>query len=443
MTQHRPHTHSTISAAHAFGMVLIALACGCANDPATTGLSGERVAAVAQTAHETPTAAQAPSAGTRAAGLRERLRQLHESGSRALTEGRHETADAAFRLILQLDPGDPTAAFNLGRIAASRGRRDEAVQWLDRSLRSGIIGFDRVRSCFATLSGFGPFEILLERQDQYADALGARRLAALRKDEHLGPGYSYRVDRRHRLIVATNHDHDRLDDVVYRLGVFADALWQLMFDHRPAGYITVVLPRPADFRQLVPDPTIGGYYHPSGQLLLAQDTGYALFHEFTHALHFADLDARGVKQNIWFLEALATCFEDPDLRDGFAVPLPNHRRELARELGRRGALRPWSELFSLDATHWMIDARANYAQARSIAVWLHGQNRLAAFHRAYCRSAAQDPSGLTALQQTCGRPVAEQEIEWRAWLRALPPFREVRPDSDPDAGTSPDDRPPR
>ena len=50
-----------------------------------------------------------------------------------------------------------------------------------------------------------------------------------------------------------------------------------------------------------------------------------MIHEFTHALHWADQEARGQNHPIWIAEGFATLAETSEIENGHLVPLPNPR----------------------------------------------------------------------------------------------------------------------
>ena len=369
-------------------------------------------------------------------------RELRHRGDQAMSSGQFDTADASYRLALQLDSRQTHAAVGLGRINAQRGQLQDAVSWLRRAVEGGMIEFDRLGRdpLLSPLQGFGPFNALLAEREVWLERMAARRVDALKSQ--LGEQYRCHVDRQHRLIIATGQNDDFLQGVIRKLSQYAAAQWTHMFRYRPEAWITVVLPTRADFRRFVPDPRIGGFYHPGRRLLVAQDVGYPLMHEFTHALHFADLDARQVEQNIWFLEGVATLFEnatisatdatdpegpgdpvvpdDADLPPG-PRPLTNSRMAMAQYLLSRDELVPWSGFLAMDAAAYMARAPEHYAQSRAMVMWMWEQGKLREFHERYCATATTDPTGAAALEQVFpGEPQDLLEARWLAWLAALP-----------------------
>jgi hypothetical protein len=53
-------------------------------------------------------------------------------------------------------------------------------------------------------------------------------------------------------------------------------------------------------------------------------------HEFTHALHFADMEALGQTHPIWEREGLGSLYEEPEPREDGLFGLVNWRLPLSR-----------------------------------------------------------------------------------------------------------------
>lgn len=364
-----------------------------------------------------------PATASTSADLATQLQALNDAGTKALEAGRLSEAAARFAILLQLDPENALALYKMARVAARQGRRADAVNYLTHAIDAGFIDFDRMRydSDLSSLRNFGPYEALMAKGDLYLREQAERRVAALR--DQLGPEYLYRVDFEHRMIFATHRGQDVLDSVTAMLAEYAEAQWDALFDNRFEGFLTVVIPHEDFFRSIVPDTRIGGFYHPERRLLLTMDIGYTLTHEFTHALHFDDLNRRQVAHRIWFLEGLATCFENSNVIAGEVIALPNERQFLAQHLLITGQLDPWAKLLRMDQTEFMERAPERYAQVRYIVFWLWQQGQLRAFYDKYCQTSRIDRSGVRALEETLQRPLDELEAEWRQWLAELPPFQ--------------------
>jgi hypothetical protein len=94
-------------------------------------------------------------------------------------------------------------------------------------------------------------------------------------------------------------------------------------------------------------------------------------------------------------------------------------------LARSGNLMPWDRLFKMDHKTF-VQGRplANYAQARSIFLYLSEQGKLKAWYAALIQTFPEDPTGGRAFEVVFDKPVKQVETDFRTWLRALPEVAE-------------------
>jgi hypothetical protein len=146
-----------------------------------------------------------------------------------------------------------------------------------------------------------------------------------------------------------------------------------------------------------------------------------LAHELTHALAHADFPAMPE----WFDEGLASLHEECEFsHDGLhLLGNQNWRHQVALDALHRGALRLLQDLTS---KRFGLPARAHmdYAQVRSLCLYLQERNLLGIFYRTCKLNSAVDPTGLRSLCSVAGA-VDPQTLDdaFRAWLIA----HEVRP----------------
>ena len=111
--------------------------------------------------------------------------------------------------------------------------------------------------------------------------------------------------------------------------------------NKPDQYISVVVPSHRDYMKMVPIPGVEGYYNHEQRTLIANGLGFVTTHEFTHAMHYADLDPLGQDHPIWLVEGLATMFEAAEwkkLPDG-TEPLVIHDNSRTADLQKAGRTR--------------------------------------------------------------------------------------------------------
>ena len=148
--------------------------------------------------------------------------------------------------------------------------------------------------------------------------------------------------------------------------------------------------------------------------------GMTLRHEFTHALHFGDLDARGQGHPIWLVEGLATCFEESTLIEGVPSPLPNGRLNVVRVALATGKYLSWEELFKYSHQRYMQNASVCYAESRYIVYYFWQLGKLREFYDTFCETFEKDKSGKLAVEQVFGKTLAEVEQDFRGWISEAP-----------------------
>ena len=149
-------------------------------------------------------------------------------------------------------------------------------------------------------------ELLKSRDDIQAASTAKRFADALQKQ--LGEDCTCQIDDANRLIFALSRiDAQTLADIKSYLRVYAIAMSKDMFTHSPEQYVAIVVPKDGVIKQAsVPR----GFYNSAEHMLLARTIGSVLTHEFTHALHAADMEAMGQQHPIWIIEGLATVYEN-------------------------------------------------------------------------------------------------------------------------------------
>ncbi len=351
-----------------------------------------------------------------------RIDSLSRQGQADFAAGRLRDALRHFREVLALEPERAQTWVQVGAVHVQRDEKSKAVEALEQAAEVGMLDFEFLQSLeeFEPLRGYAPYEAFLERRDHFAEVFAARRLDALR--ERLGEAYTYRLDPEMRLIVATDRSDWVVDAITENLALTAEALWQELFAHRPEDFLSVLVPSRADFERFLQfsvSSDIGGVYMPQRRLLVARRPDYMLRHEYIHFLHFADLEHYANRQNIWFLEGLATLFENSaySTEERAVVPVPNSRQNLLLRLEARDQLASWREMMAMEPDRFMKSAAEHYAHARYICWWLWEQELLRPFHEAYAENVEQDPSGVQALEQVLGMSVEQAEKEWREWVR--------------------------
>ncbi len=258
-------------------------------------------------------------------------------------------------------------------------------------------------------------------------AAEAQALARVHKQK-LGPAYETAVDVRHHLVYVSALDAGTFRQVRGTLARYADAQRGLLFPEPPPWNVVVVLPTLSDYRRPGPPEHAGGYYQPATRTLTSLSVSDVLIHEFTHALHHADQVRRGQRHPIWIAEGLATFFQGAWTQSGILAPqaLP----DLATLQGaiKEGSVPSLGDLCAITPTAFQKRAETAYPYVRYVMLWLYRQGKLRAFYEAYTGRYAADTTGRAALESLLGKPLAEIDAAWRAWLADLePPWTPAHP----------------
>jgi hypothetical protein len=325
---------------------------------------------------------------------------------------------------LSLDPTDTTNLYNYACLHALKNRPDDALKYLERAAEAGWADFVHLARD-PDLNGLRElprYKAFVARKAVYQKRAAEQMIASLKAQ--FGEGYLYELDEDRKLIFATNTDRQTLTEVKEWLQAQANSQWAELFEHRLDQFVAVVLPSADDYKEIVSQPGVGGFYNDGAKLLICQRLGQTMTHEFTHALHAADKAPLGQDHAIWVHEGLASMYEAARFEGDRLVPQDNFRLNVVQSAARWGKLVPLDKLLKMDQPEFVKRADLTYGQARSVMLYLHGQGRLRAFYDAYKQTFDKDASGRLALEQASGRPLAAFEKDWKAWMTKRAPVPE-------------------
>lgn len=354
-------------------------------------------------------------------------------------------AVAMLRERLARNPRDPFLTYNLACAQAMLGETDAAAESLIDAISFGFVDLryaerdphlDPIRDNAKYRLVIRGWRELLDARGK-ADAAGAA--------EALGQGYESMLDHERRLSIVWSMDPQSFEEAQREMRRVAEWAAEHVFGAealssddpaRPDPWVMVLLPTRRDFVRLVGAPGVGGYYDRDRRRLVTQDIGPSLRHEFFHVLHWRHAERLGQQHALWIMEGLASLLEDVDeTPEGAYVLAPSWRTNIARRLDRANRITPWRDFFAMPREGFMGDrARANYAQARAIFMFLHERGVLRRWYDAYVRTFAQDSTGAAATEQVFEAPLAEVERQFRFWLRELPEVAEQARPGEADLG---------
>src|SRR6185436_12485513 len=355
------------------------------------------------------------------AGDVRKLRQLSRKALEAAKAGRLEEAEGALGQALVIDPNNSTNLYNMACIKALRGRSDAAIDYLERAAVEGFTDFNHLErdTDLNSLRQLDRYKLFVARKADWQRKAADKVITMLRKD--FGDGYLYEVDEADKLIFATNTDAQTLTAVKKWLSAQARSQWAQLFDHKPDQYISVILPSQEDYKLIVSRPEVGGFYNPENHILIAQRLGQIMTHEFTHAMHNADLEALGQEHPIWLTEGLAVLYEAGQFEDGVLMPADNFRLIALKRAAPQGRLIPFEKLFKMDQRAFVGNATIAYGESGSLLLYLHTKNLLRKFYDAFKAGYDKDKTGAAALVEVTGMQLNEVEKDWRAWMMKRTP----------------------
>ena len=221
---------------------------------------------------------------------RGKIRLLSRRALAAAKAGRLEDAEKALAEALLLDPVNSTNLYNMACVKALRGRSEAALDYLERSATEGFTDFIHIEkdSDLLSLHNLERYKKFVANKADWQRKAADKVISALKRD--FGDEYLYEVDEADKLIFATNTDPQTLAALKKWLSAQARSQWAQLFDHKPDQYISIILPSAEDYKLIVSRPEVGGFYNHDNRMLIAQRLGQIMTHEFTHALHAADLD---------------------------------------------------------------------------------------------------------------------------------------------------------
>ena len=165
-----------------------------------------------------------------------------------------------------------------------------------------------------------------------------------------------------------------------------------------------------------------GFYDPSVRtVVMNAGPGIGtLTHELVHPIVEADFP----KAPDWLNEGIASLYEafslpkPGEIRGHKNWRLPRLRAALALPQGRSYASLP--ALFAMTDEEFRGEREGlNYATARYFCQWLDGRQKLWPFYQAWRDGYADDPTGQKAFVAVMGKPPAELDEAWAAWVKSL------------------------
>lgn len=355
--------------------------------------------------------------------------QVELSLPRLLASGNEAQALAMIEMYLAVNPNDSQVLFDAARVASRLGDPRGAAVYAIRAIRAGWLddkAFDE-HPDLLHLRGHESWEQVKAVREQRPTAPRASAptesdaLARVSLEAWLTRfgGGKYRVDQcpSLKIITASSIEPEGLRRTTATLEREAEVLSRVLFGELQPDTVLLVIATPADAEKFLRRPEEGGVYDHSDRRLVTRDTGSSLRHEYAHVRHYGHMQRLHQKHPIWIQEGIATLFEDWRIgaKDEL-IFLPNLRANDAYDSVRNRKAIPWIDFFALDSNSFMQRARENYAQVRSMMMYIASQGKLSEWYRLYTSTGALDPSGRRALEETFAAPIGRIEAQWRQWV---------------------------
>ncbi|MFH0887595.1 MAG: PDZ domain-containing protein [Planctomycetota bacterium] len=354
--------------------------------------------------------------------------RLHQEAIELLQAKKYEEAITAYQKILKNRPDDALALYNIACAYSLFKKYEEAVEYLQKAVEAGFSDFENIEADpdLGNIRNHSGYRKIIQSKEQIQKKAAGKRIEFLRKQ--YGESYTYEIDEKRKLIYASDTSEKLLDKIQEFLNKFADCERSFLFRNKPSYYITILVPSRADFIKMVPNPNIGGFYRHADKFLIVRDTGYTLRHEFTHALHFADISARKQEHSIWLTEGLATCFEESEIVNSTLSIKYNQRIDYTKSLitGKNKNYIPWQTLMTIDHKEFMQRAGECYAESRAICYWLVKTGRFKSFYDnyvddLYTKFSKDKVSGIKVMEGLFGKRIEKVEEEWKQWIVTAQP----------------------
>lgn len=360
---------------------------------------------------------------------------------RAIASGDYEAARQALQEQLALQPSSFVVHYNLACVHARLRETAQAIDHLHRAIELGFIDHRQLTTDpdLQSIRNEPGYIALIENWEAITKARADANLGQVRAI--YGDAYIYETDETRRLIYATAYDAESFAIARDELARLADwGIARVFTDLHPAAtadspqdpYVTVILPNRQDFLRWVAmtyGPAsrnnfsgIGGAYDHDRKLLVAQDLGGTLRHEFFHVLHWRSASRRGQQHPIWIQEGLCSLVEDYDIINETLTPVPSWRTNTVKRLLNAGRLTPIDELAAIPRDKFAAGGRtmARYAECRAVFLFLHDKGVLGNWYQTYISTFADDPSGIEAMLNTLDTDLRGLNTMYRDWLKALP-----------------------
>ncbi len=343
---------------------------------------------------------------------------------RAFAAGRYDRALEIIDAYLGRWPDTPHMHYNRACAFAKLDRKEAAAEALLAAVERGFRDFETMKHDpdLASMRDHEVFTAILEARERVDRTGMDKRLESWKR--RLGDDYVYETDQGRKLQIATGLGRRAHTEMMAMIARQADEQTRTLFPDVPLDWCLVLVPSaedtPSVFKEQLgvddPNRTPGVYMHGK-RMLVSRDIGSSMRHEFTHRLHWADMDRRSQRHAMWVQEGLAGLYEDYRWGvGGDIVFVPNIRHNIARRQVSANMDLPFERLFRLDPDDFLAGNARYYPQVRSLFEFLADVGLLQRWYRTYCDTWSLDPTGGKAWEKVFGLPLDDVNERWRRWV---------------------------
>jgi tetratricopeptide (TPR) repeat protein len=361
------------------------------------------------------------------------IRELRHKALEHLQKKEWQEAIDIYKKIIKKNPDDSNALYNSACAYSLLGKKTEAVEFLRKAVEAGFTDFRHIEadSDLDNIRGEEGYKKLIADKKKYMAPLSPEKIIE-RYKKRLGDEYKYIKDEKYKLVIISNVGKERLDGLVKGLRSYAEAHWKGFFKFKPDHYITVLIPNSTEeYRKKFGGGGAAGFYNPGTKTLtvnLATGSG-TMIHEFTHALHYADLEGLKQRHPIWIVEGFGTLYEQCTIREGSGYGLLNWRLPILKDAIAKDECYTLKDFISKSGGYFRKGRSLSYAITRYIFYFLQEKKLLRKWYAKYRENYKDDRTGLKTLEEIYGKSIDEFEKEWLEFLKPLNYQRRRRVDT--------------
>ncbi len=324
--------------------------------------------------------------------------------------------------ILQYRPDDAGCWYNAACCAALLKDEKKALEYLEKSFENGYINFSWAEEDpdLKSIRNSSKFKALLRKKDKYYKIANDKRFEWA-KEYFKGHYQVTRYDDERIIFVSDTEEtkYMRLLEIISRVNKNHS---KYLFKNQPDVYNIVLLPaEKEEYNKHYPPMNVLGVFMPGTKTLFVDlNVGEGtLVHEYTHALHFADMEALGQSHPIWIIEGFATLYENSSYYGLTQLrPKLGFRLMALNSMLDTPAYVPLEKMMKYQHPQFMARAGACYAESMMMMYWLYRKGLVRKFYFHYIENYRTDDTGIFSLEQTLGKPLKEIESDWIKFVKS-------------------------